>query len=443
MFKKESVPAISHEIKHVPVHLLNPAEYNPRKHTPKQLEHLKESIEKFGLVDPIIANKNPERFNIVIGGHFRLKVAKELGMKEVPVTYLDLTIEQEKELNLRLNQNTGEWDFELLKDLDLELLLDVGFDNEELSHIWDDMLTVEEDGFDREKELQDIATPQSQTGDIYLLGDHVLMCGDATKSEDVTKLINTSSNRESTQSRNEQKISMLYYDPPYNIGVSYSKGLSGGKSYGAKKTDDAKPKRDYLDFLERALLNGLEYTKDDAHIFMWCDPNAIGMIQSLYEKLSILPRRVCLWVKNQINATPNVAFNRSYEPCVYGTRGQPYLSKEHTNLHEILDKEVGVGNQTLDDISDLFDIWLQKRIVSGEYEHPTEKPPTLHEKPLKRCTKVGDIVLDLFGWSWSTLIACEQLKRRAILMEHEPIFVDLIIRRYEQLSGKKAQKLSA
>ncbi len=130
---------------------------------------------------------------------------------------------------------------------------------------------------------------------------------------------------------------------------------------------------------------------------MWCDPNAIGMIQSLYEKLSILPRRVCLWVKNQINATPNVAFNRSYEPCVYGTRGQPYLSKEHTNLHEILDKEVGVGNQTLDDISDLFDIWLQKRIVSGEYEHPTEKPPTLHEKPLKRCTKVGDIVLDLFG----------------------------------------------
>jgi HEPN domain-containing protein len=98
-----------------------------------------------------------------------------------------------------------------------------------------------------------------------------------------------------------------------------------------------------------------------------------------------------------MNATPQIAFNRSYEPCVYATRGKPYLSPDLRNLTEVLDKEVGVGNRVLEDIIDLFDLWLAKRLGSAEYEHPTEKPPTLHEKPLKRCTQVSDIVLDLFG----------------------------------------------
>lgn len=100
--------------------------------------------------------------NVVIGGHFRLKVSKELGISEVPVIYLDLNLEREKELNIRLNQNIGEWDFELLKDLDLNLLLDVGFDNSELSSIWDNMLEVEEDGFDIQKELKTMKTPEAK-----------------------------------------------------------------------------------------------------------------------------------------------------------------------------------------------------------------------------------------------------------------------------------------
>lgn len=130
-------------------------------------------------------------------------------MDEVPVIYLDLDIEQEKELNLRLNQNTGEWDFELLKDLDLSLLLDVGFDNSELSSIWDEMLGVEEDGFDVEKELEAIVTPTAKIGDIYVLGEHRLMCGDSTNENDVKKLLEVIPP--------DSHISMLYYDPPYNI----------------------------------------------------------------------------------------------------------------------------------------------------------------------------------------------------------------------------------
>ncbi len=434
MSQDKIIPDILHEIVYVKADILNPAEYNPRKHTPKQIEHLKESIKRYGLVDPIITNRHPDRMNIVIGGHFRLKVAKELGMTEVPVIYLDLDIEREKELNLRLNQNTGEWDFELLKDLDLSLLLDVGFDNSELSSIWDDMLGVEEDGFDIEKALESIITPTAKLGDIYALGEHRIMCGDSTNEEDVRKLFETIPP--------DSRISMLYYDPPYNIWLDYSKWLSNGKSYGGKKTDDTKSKEDYFLFLEKALHNGLRFAEKDAHVFMWCDPNMIGLIQSLYESLGILPRRVCLWIKNNMNATPNVAFNRAFEPCVYGTKWKPSLSTEFRNLHEVLDKEVWVGNRVLEDIIDLFDIWLAKRLSVGEYEHPTEKPPTLHEKPLKRCTKVWDTILDLFGWSGSTLIACEQIKRRAVLMEHEPIFIDLIIKRYEQLTGNTARKLN-
>ena len=128
--------------------MLNPAEYNPRKHTPKQIENLKESITRYGLVDPILVNKHPDRMNVVVWGHFRLKIAKQMWMTEVPVIYLNLPLDKEKELNLRLNQNTGDWDYELLKDFDMWLLLDVGFWNEELSSMWDEMLGVEDDGFE-------------------------------------------------------------------------------------------------------------------------------------------------------------------------------------------------------------------------------------------------------------------------------------------------------
>ena len=135
--------------------------------------------------------------------------------------------------------------------------------------------------------------------------------------------------------------------------------------------------------------------------------------------------------------TPQIAFNKVYEPCTYGTRGNPYLAPIH-NLNEILNKEVGTGNQVPDDILDIFNIWLAKRKAGQEYLHPTEKPVTLHEKPLRRCTKPGDKVLDAFGGSGSTLIACEQLNRTAFLAEQSPIFCDVIINRFQELTGKEA-----
>ena len=434
MSQKAQVSDLRQKIVYVPIDILNPASYNPRKHSERQMQVLMESIRSYWLVDPILVNNTPERKQVVIWWHFRLEASKALGMKEVPVLYLALPLEREKELNLRLNQNTWDWDFDILKDFDVWLLLDVGFDNAELSSMWDAMLWVEEDNFQTEKELKALGEPQSKLGDIYALGNHRIMCWDSTNADQVSELIHS-------LPEGSWKVSMLYYDPPYNIGLDYSKWLNNSKQYGGKKTNDAKTWEAYKEFLVTTLSNGLAHSHEDTHIFCWCDPNSIWLLQSIYYSLGLEPRRVCLWVKNNMNATPQVAFNRSYEPCVYATRWKPYLSPDLRNLTEVLDKEVGVWNRVLEDIIDLFDLWLAKRLVVGTYEHPTEKPPTLHEKPLKRCTKVGDIVLDLFGWSGSTLVACEQMKRTALLMEHEPLFIDLIIKRYETLTNTKATKI--
>ena len=140
-----------------------------------------------------------------------------------------------------------------------------------------------------------------------------------------------------------------------------------------------------------------------------------------------------------MNVTPQVAFSKSYEPCVYGTRGRPWLSSSARNLTEILNKEVGTGNKGIEDIIDIFDLWLAKRVPGKDYMHSTTKPVTLHEKSLKRCSRVNDIILDLFSGSGSTLIACQQMKRRAYVMEYEPVFVQLAINRFERLTGIKAK----
>ena len=207
----------------VSVNDLLQAKYNPRKWDEAALKQLIESIKRFGLVDPIIVNGAKVRFNIVIGGHFRLKAAKELGIKEVPVVYVNIPdIEKEKELNLRLNRNTGEWNIELLKSFDVEMLLDVGFDNTDLSHIWDENLSIDDDEFDVEKAIAEIKTPKTKPGDIIILGEHRLICGDSTDPKVVKRLIG------------ESKISMLNFDPPYNIGLDYENGIGTKGKYGNK-----------------------------------------------------------------------------------------------------------------------------------------------------------------------------------------------------------------
>jgi len=409
---------------------LSPAGYNPRKWDEAAISKLTDSIKRFGLVDPLIVNSAPERKNIIIGGHLRNEVIKRLSIDKVPVIFVNLPdIKKEKELNLRLNRNQGEWDYDLLKSFNIDFLTDIGFHDGDLEAIWDEALSVEDDKFNTYQELKKIKKPKTQSGDIFRLGENILGCGNSTDRSFINKLVGSS------------KIDMLYLDPPYNLNLDYDKGIGGKGSYGGTYKDN-KTKKEYEKFLKDSLSNALHHAKKDCHIFCYCDESFIGLLQDLYRKLGIKSRRVCLWIKNNQNLTPQVAFNKVYEPCVYGTVGSPYLSGSIKNISEVLNKEIGNGNEMLEDIYDMFNIWLVKRLATQSYSHPTEKPPSLHEKPLRRCTKVGDMVLDLFGGSGSTLIACQQLKRKCYMSEIEPIFCDLIIRRFENLTGIKAELIN-
>lgn len=416
------------KIEQVSISLLKPAEYNPRKLTSKQEEVLTKSIKEYKLLDPIVVNKFKDRKNIIISGHQRMKVAEKLGYKEVPVVFVSLPPEKEKELNLLMNKATGEWDFELLKQFDVEILLETGFNDSDISAIWDEHLETTDDEFEIEKEIKKIKTTKIKLGDIFQLGNSYLICADSTDPKTIKKLLGNN------------KADMIYMDPPFNIGLDYAKGIGKSKNYGGL-VDDNKTETDYKDLLKKTITNALAVSKKDVHCFYYCDPLHIGMIQSLYEELGIINKRVAMWIKNNQNPTPQVAFNRMYEPVVYGVKGKPYLS-DIKNTSEILNKEIENGNRTIDDILDLLDIWLVKRLPSAQYGHPTEKSPTLHEKALRRCTKVGDIVLDLFAGSGSTLIACEQLKRKCFTAELNPIFCQLTINRYEKYANKKAKKLN-
>lgn len=414
-------------IVYVPVGDLKPAEYNPRKISKESLAQLKESISRFELVDPVIVNGAAKRKNIVIGGHMRLRAAKELGHKTVPVVYVQIpSLKKEQELNLRLNRNTGEWDFEKLKFFEMDFLSDVGFSDIDLSNVWTENLETENDEFDEEKELKQIKKPKTTVGDLIQLGGHRLICGSSTDPKVLARLFG------------EERASMIYSDPPYNINIDYNGGIGGKQNYGGNVLD-TRTDSEYKEFIAKTMIAALSVAKPDTHVFYWCDQIYIGLMQELYRELGIANKRVCLWLKNSQNPVPSVAFNKCYEPCVYGLRGKPYIAKSIQNLNEVLNKEITTGNNLIEETLDHLDVWLVKRLSGKDYEHATSKPPKLHEKAIRRCTKPGEIILDSFSGSGSTMIAAEQLKRRVYAVELEPAFCDLAIKRYEKLTGNKAK----
>ncbi len=408
---------------------LLPYEKNPRTISEKQIEDLKKSLKKFNLVEIPAIDKDGK----IIAGHQRIKVLQLLGRGneeiDVRVPNRKLSEKEYEQYLLTSNAVGGDWDFENLKSFDIGMLLDIGFSDDDLSQIWDDHLETEDDNFDVDRELKKIKKPKTKLGDVYQLGIHKLVCGDTTDPDVIKKLFG------------KEKANMIFSDPIYNIGLSYDSGIGGKQSYGGK-TNDKKTTAEYKNFLKKSLETAMSISCGDCHVFYWCDEAYIGVLQELYREMEIENKRVCLWLKNGQNPTPNVAFNKCYEPCVYGVKGKPYLSKNEQSLNEILNKEVGTGNRLIDDVLDMLDIWLVKRLAGSDYEHPTMKPPTLYEKAIRRCTKIGDIIFDGFGGSGSSLIAGEQLKRKVYLVEIEPIFCDLIINRYEKLTGQKAKKLN-
>ena len=394
---------------------------NPRRITKESFSKLKERIQKRGFHDVIKIDTD----DTVLSGNQRREALLDLGVKEVTVLIPSrkLTEDERNKIALESNTNDGEWDMNLLKSFDIGLLKDVGFDDTELKSIWGENLEADNDDFNEEEELKSIKNPQTQKGDLIILGKHKILCASSTDSNAVKALFGN------------DKASVIYSDPPFNIGLDYDKGVGMKARYGGK-VDDKKSDEDYKEFIRKTLVNALSVSHKDVHCFYWCDEAWIWVFQTLYNELGIKNRRLNIWLKNNSSPCPKVAFNKAIEVCCYGTLGSPYISSSLKNLNEIMNKELTTGNELFDDVSNVLAV---KRLPSKEYEHPTSKPPSLHEKPMKRCSKVGDIVFDSFSGSASTMICAEQLNRIVYSLEISEVFCDLAIRRYEKLTGQKVR----
>lgn len=403
---------------------LVPQDINPRVITGKQMNDLKKSIQKMNLVEIPAVDLDGK----ILAGHQRIKALQLLGRGDEIIDIRQpnrkLTKEEADRYLVASNALGGDWDFSKLTELfDQDFLVDIGFDESELQSVWDKTLESEDDDFDVTEELKKIKDPQTKRGDLIILGDHKLLCSDSTDPGAVKALFG------------KEKASVIYSDSPFNINLNYDKGV-GNKSHYGGHVDDNKSPEEYKEFIRKTLIGALSVSKDDVHCFQWADEAWVWIFQTLYNELGIKNRRLNIWLKNNSSPCPSTAFNKATEFCVYGTRGRPYLSDSSKNLNEIMNKELTTGNKLYEDVTN---VWAAKRLAANKYEHPTSKPIDLHEKAIKRCSKVGDIILDSFSGSASTMICAEQLKRRVFSLEISEVFCDLAIRRWEKLTGKRAK----
>lgn len=400
-------------------------EVNPRKITDKQMSDLKKSLQKFNLAEIPAIDFDGK----ILAGHQRIKALQLLGRGEeiidVRISNRKLTEEESKEYLIGSNKLGGDWDFDLLKSFDMDLLIEVGFEKIELSKEWDSLSQNKTRKFNTEEEIKNIHNPKTKLGDVIILGDHRLICGDSTDSSVIQKLMNN------------KKASLINTDTPYNQKLDYNKGVGGHnskKNYGGDVQDDLSDNQ-YKEFVRKIMQNALDNSYEDVHAFFWCSDYYIWVFQTNYLEMGLKNKRVLSWVKNNATPTPGVAFNRATESCCYAVRGKPYLNDTINNLNEIQNENIGTGNDLLENINNLL---LVKRLSTNKYQHPTEKNPEVHHNIIKRCSKYGDVILDLTAGSGSILTTCHELGRVSYMCELNPIFCDVIVKRYELLTGKKA-----
>ncbi len=399
------------QILQVPINDLKDADYNPRKMTEKQVTDLTASLTQFGFVEPIVVNKYPDRLNVVVGGHQRLKVARLMGMTEVPVFYVELPLEAEKRLNLRLNRNNGEWDWDLLANhFDNDVLLEVGFEKNDLN-----IFDIQEDDFEEgEGGNGQVNHTKIRLGDVFVLGNHRLMCGDSTSSEDVGKLMAG------------QKARMLFTDPPY--GVNYVKQGTAEKH--DKIKNDELTGENLENFLTSCFEHARAHTTDDATFYSWFANSTHKEFRNAMEKAGWKYSHILIWIKNRFVLSRG-DYHHAYEPCMYGWKeGFTHYSNPRMRSFDdvlLLDKET---------FTDQLDAWFVSRDDVAKYKHPTQKPVRISERALKMSTQLGDGVLDLFAGSGGVMLACEQSGRKFYGMELDQKYVALILNRWADFTGK-------
>jgi DNA modification methylase len=435
------------KIEYVSINTLVVNNKNPRKWSKEQKEALKDSITKFGAVDPILVNSNEERKNIIIGGHFRLEVCKELGHTEVPVVFLNLTPEKETELNIRLNKNLGEWNFELLAEFDESLLSEIGFSSEELDNIFS--LDDKEESFNLEEQLKklNIQKINAKKGDVYELDGSRLMVGDSTIEEDMLKLCSG------------EKVDMVMTDPPYRLDYLNGKTRHGKptEGFGSKKN------RKYLetdilpdDFTERWMANVFKVANENFSIICYENWKNIREIWNCMEKYWKV-RNMIVWHlpnRNQGYAGAHKFFSK-HDIAMVGT-GEKFLGINEKEEKELLQNEYETALFAIQGKphwesyrkgkkfcpTDFIEFNAADEKSSGQAIIFGVKPIEILIPYIKNLTKRGQIVLEPFAGSGSTLIASTKLERRCFIMEKSPVYAEVVLDRWEKLTGKKRKKIN-
>lgn len=370
---------------------LIPADYNPRKDLQPgdpDYEKLKRSMKEFGYVDPIIWNQQTGR---VVGGHQRLKILLDEGIEEAECVVVNLNEEKEKALNIALNKISGDWDKDklalLMTDLqasDLDVSL-TGFDENEISDLLGTEDDTHDDNFDVDSELD--KPTFSKPGDLWYLGKHTLLCGDATKTESYQKLLG------------DHKVNLVLTDPPYNVDYS----SKAGKIKNDHQTDDK-----FYQFLLAAFQNTNQAMANDASIYVFhADTEGLNFRRA-FQDAGFYLSGCCIWKKQSL-VLGRSPYQWQHEPVLYGWKKDGkhewYTGRKESTVWE-------------------FDRPKQSK------EHPTMKPIPLLAYPIMNSTMSNCTVLDPFGGSGSTLIACEQTNRICYMMELDPKYCDVIVNRY-------------
>ncbi|MDD3284379.1 MAG: DNA methyltransferase [Patescibacteria group bacterium] len=436
------------QITQVPIEELKLNTENPRKWSKEQFNQLKESITRFGLVDPFICNSFPERHNVLIGGHFRYAVAMELGIDTLPVVYINIPdIEKEKELNIRLNKNQGEFDYDLLSKFDPNFLTDIGFDSLDLDKIFD-IETGKEEIFNIENELKklNITEITVQKGDVYALGDSKIMCGDSTIEEDMMKLMGN------------EKADFCLTDPPYILNYLQGKTRHGEATvgFGAKKN------RRYLEteslpdnFTELWMGNVSKVANENFSIIVYENWKNIMTIWNEMAKYWKIKNMLVWHLNNRMQGfSAKYKFFNKYDIAVVGSsdtdieynledEGEGLQNEYETALFAIAGKPQWESYEKGKKYcpTDFIEYRASDEKSSGQGIIFGTKPVEILIPYIKVLTKRDQLVLEPFGGSGSTLIAANKLSRRCFLMEKSPIYAEVIINRWERAFGGRRVKL--
>lgn len=389
-------------------------ENNPRDNTPA-VDAVASSIKEFGFLNPIIIDRD----NVIVAGHTRRLAALKLGLNEVPCIIADeLTDEQIKAFRLADNKTAelATWDMDKLKSELSNIEMDLskfGFEDLEL----DMSKEIQDDNFDADEPLPE--NPYAQNGDIFILGNHRLMCGDSTDENDVDKLMN------------QNEADLLLTDPPYNVNIENTQGMT--------IDNDDMPSEDFKPFIDSAIKNASRVMKKGAPFYIWYgDSEAVNFRNACVDNgLSL--RQTLIWVKNG----PTLGrqdYQWAHETCLYGwkegashyfvdNRCQSTVVEDEPDYKKMSKAELIVYLKELKDKGVPTTVIHESKPLINTH-HPTMKPLKLLARQIRNSSKRNEIVLDLFGGSGSTLIACEQLERKCYMMELDVKYVDVIVARY-------------